>query len=388
MVGKNGRMVAVLAVMLMATLLVGCSATTDTEGDTVVFGGSRVIQSGEVVAGNLVVFGGNVEVEEGATVQGDVAVMGGSVQVDGMVGGAVAVMGGSLETGATSNVQGSVVTMGGDVTRADVGDSIPEMPEAPELPDTPDTPDMTEIPVVPDIPDMPEMAEYQEQGLFERAIGGVFGIVGKLMQAIAFGALGLVITMFLPEHVRRIGTAAENAPAASVGVGFLASLAFMALLGIAIIASFLLIGIPFVVLLPIVTGAAWAMGFIGIGFLFGTRLLKTADIRSPRAPAAAAIGTGTLVLIGNLIGWIPLIGWLFTPVLGFWALGATVLTRGGTQPYPAPRIAHRATSPIGGTGAASERPVSPRSSASSSGNLFADLANDLGLDEDDLKNDK
>lgn len=393
MSGNIGKTIAMLLLVVMAMGLVGCSASDD--GDSVVFGGSRVIESGETVDGDLIVLGGDVEVQNGAEVVGDVSVMGGSVLLDGKIGGDVAVMGGSVETGDHSDIGGEIVTLGGDVSRADVGSGIDKALTPPEEPVTPLEPiDPIEPmdPIDPIEPIDPITPPFREDrpGFFERAVDGVFGIFGTMMQAVAFGALGLVLTMFLPDHVRRIGTAAEAAPAASMGVGFLTVLAVGFLMGIAILASFLLIGIPFVVLIPLATGAAWIIGLIGIGFFFGTRLLKGADIRSPRAPAAAAIGTGTLVLATNLAGWIPFIGWLLTPIMGFWALGATVLTRGGTQQYP-PRLTRTVSTPIGGTGAsytAPERPAAPRSTASGSGNLFADLANDLGLDEDDLKDDK
>lgn len=396
MFGKIGKIVAILLLVVMAMGLVGCSASDD--GDSVVLGGSRVIHAGERVDGDLIVLGGDVEVQAGAEVVGDVAVMGGSVLLDGEVGGDVAVMGGTVQTGENSDVGGDIVTFGGDVTRADLGSGVDRAtgadnePEA-GVPDVPDVPEVPAVPEAPEVPTAPQVPPFRanEPGFFERAVHGVFGIFGTMMQAVAFGALGLVLTMFMPDHVRRIGTAAESAPVASMGVGFLATLAFFFLMGIAILASFLLIGIPFAILIPLATSAAWLIGIIGIGFFFGNRLLKGADIRSPRAPAAAAIGTGTLILVGGLIGWIPFIGEFFGSmlmlVMGFWALGATVLTRGGTQIYP-PLLTRTASAPIGGASAysAPERPAAPRSH-SGSGNLFADLANDLGLDEDDLKDD-
>jgi hypothetical protein len=396
MFGKIGKIGAILLLVVMAMGLVGCSASDD--GDSVVFGGSRVIHSGERVDGDLVVLGGDVEVQEGAEVAGDVVVMGGSVLLDGRIGNDVAVMGGSVQTGEHSDIGGEIVTLGGDVMRADLGNGVDNItpPEEPVAPIEPVEPVEPVAPVAPIEPVEPVTPRFRDNppGFFDRAISGVFGIFGTMMQAVAFGALGLVLTMFMPDHVRRIGTAAEAAPAASMGVGFLATLAVGFLMGIAILASFLLIGIPFAILIPLVTSAAWLIGLIGIGFFFGNRLLKGADIRSPRAPAAAAIGTGTLILVGSLIGWIPFIGDFFgtllVAVMGFWALGATVLTRGGTQIYP-PLLTRTAGAPIGSAynapRAAPERPAPPRS-GSGSGNLFADLANDLGLDEDDLKDDK
>lgn len=401
MSGKVTKLMAVLLLVVLTINVVGCSTTDANNGDQVVMGGDRTIASGETVEGDLSVFGGSVVVEDDATIQGDLSVFGGDVTLNGAVEGDVVTFGGSVEKGPNAVVAGDSSTFGGSIGHlaADARQGvIPKEPNAPVAPEEPGVP----VPPVPPVaPEMPAFQAPETPSFFGRVIDGVFSVFGKIMQAIAFGAIGLVLTLFLPDHVRRVGIAAEKAPVASMGVGFLVSMVLGVALFIAVLASFLLIGIPFVLLISLGGAAASILGYIGIGYFFGTRLLKGADIRAPRPAAAAAIGTGTLVLASSFAGFIPFLGWIVAPIIGLWGLGATVLTRGGTQTYPGTFMGYTPNTPIGKTrtastssrttsapaSAATETPVTPRTS-SASGNLFADLANDLGLDEDDLRDTK
>ena len=198
--------------------------------------------------------------------------------------------------------------------------------------------------------------------------------MSALLNTMAFGALGLVLTLFLPDHVRRVGQAAEKAPVASAAVGCL-SIPALGLLSL--IAFVTIIGIPISFLIPFLSIAAAIFGWIGLGFFLGNRLLQVIEIRSPRPAAAAAIGAGGLVLVGAFAEIIPLLGWLVAPFIGIWGFGATILTRGGRQSYPArrhfdshvPRPTLEFTSP-------------PSEGSRATSTLFADLAADLGITDE------
>ncbi len=195
----------------------------------------------------------------------------------------------------------------------------------------------------------------------------------------------MVLALFLPEQVRRVGQAAGEAPAASIGVGCLALPALM-IAGVIMVIT--LIGIPLALLLMAGTAAAWVFGWIGLGLFFGDRLLRAADVRSPRPAAAAAIGSGGLVVVSGALGMIPVLGWVVAPVLGVWALGAAILTRGGTQSFPArPRV--DAPVPPLTLDPLEDLPAAPprRAAAESRSNLFADLAADLGIEDEVYRDD-
>jgi hypothetical protein len=203
---------------------------------------------------------------------------------------------------------------------------------------------------------------------------------------IALGALGLVLTLFLPEHVRRVSRAAENAPAASTAVG---CLAFPVVGLAAVVAAITIIGIPLAILMPFLLAAAGVLGWIGLGMFFGDRLLRSADVRSPRPAAAAAIGSGGLVLVTSVVGIVPFFGWLLSPLLGMWGLGAAILTRGGTKSYPVRPLANQPVPPLTFDPLENVPPTpAPSKPRAANNDLFADLAADLGLSEDDLRDDE
>ena len=60
-------------------------------------------------------------------------------------------------------------------------------------------------------------------------------------------------------------------------------------------------------------------------------------LKQPRTdPISAGVGTLTISLLGSLLNIIPCVGWSISFIAGLVALGAVVLTRFGTQIYPAP----------------------------------------------------
>ncbi|MDQ4075757.1 MAG: hypothetical protein M3220_05850 [Chloroflexota bacterium] len=358
--------------LLLVLLATGCAYDSDGKA---VFGGAETIHSGEVVDGDLAVFGGAVTVEEGAIVNGDLAIFGGTVSLDGEVTGDVVNFGGTIARGADSAIGGEIATFGGTTRRAErvVEVEAPEEMAVPEEVEAPEAPEATEAPAV--------TTRVVRPSLTDRMFGLVAAIVGTVLKTVAFGALGLVLALFLPDHVRRVGHAAGEAPAASMGVG---CLAIPALVLLSVITAITIIGIPLTVLLVAASGAAVIFGWIGLGLFFGDRLLRAADVRSPRPAAAAAIGSGGLVLVSSAVGVIPILGWLVSPVLTLWALGATILTRGGTKSYPTrPRI-DQPVPPLTIDPLADIPPAPRRDEGQSRGreNLFADLAADLGIEDE------
>lgn len=361
--------------IMLAMLTMGCAYHS--EGDRAMFGGREFIASDEVVQGDMAVFGGDLEVEEGARITGDMAVFGGTVYLDGVVEGDMVNFGGTVTDGPNAEVLGEVAILGGSHHR---GEGIPEAPEAPETPEAPEAPEAPEMPAV------PAELDAGRPGFGGWVLGVVGGVVQTVLKAIAFGVLGLALALFLPDHLRRVGDAASTAPAASIGVGCLT----LPVVGIvAAVLVITIIGIPVSLLLGAATAAAWIFGWIGLGMVFGDRLLRSADVRNPRLAAAAAIGSGALVLASSLIEVIPVIGWFLPPMLAMWAIGATVLTRGGTQSYPVqprlqpvPAAGYPPIPPTAATGST----MPPAQQRSASGNLFADLAADLGI-EDELYGD-
>ena len=93
------------------------------------------------------------------------------------------------------------------------------------------------------------------------------------------------------------------------------------------------IGIPFILVLVLVTAVGIAMGFSALASEVGTRLPV---LRASRKTQAAVLALGILVLL--VVQLIPVLGPLALTAAGFIALGATIRTRFGTRPreFPEP----------------------------------------------------
>ncbi len=81
------------------------------------FGGTIVVDTGEVVCGNLTSFGGTVAIN--GEVRGDVVTFGGEVVIAGTVDGNVDIYGGTVTLRSGSNVRGDLNLYAGGWTRGD-----------------------------------------------------------------------------------------------------------------------------------------------------------------------------------------------------------------------------------------------------------------------------
>ncbi|MCZ7572027.1 MAG: polymer-forming cytoskeletal protein [Ardenticatenaceae bacterium] len=264
-------------------------------GDKTVFGGSYVLASGERLKGSLTVFGGTAQIEQDATVEGDVAIMGGSAVVDGRITGDVAVFGGRLRLGPSAVIEGDLAAFGA-VDRAP-GARVLGSETSPNF--------RFALPGFG--PGGPPPVVVGREGPGNFLLRLIWGLVKLVLTTIALGALGLIVALFLPRHTRNVAATASSAPAASAGVG---CLTVPAAIAVSIILVITLIGIPVALVLWIVLVVAALFGWVGLGLFIGDRLLRMADVRSPRAAAAAAIGTALLTLVNNIFGFIPCIGGL------------------------------------------------------------------------------
>jgi hypothetical protein len=349
-------------------------------GDEVVFGGSKVVREDEPINGNLALFGGTVIIEENAVVHGDVAIFGGDITLNGHIEGDVVNFGGTLERGKASKVSGKVALVGGEdkpseqIKRGDFKTVVPTESAGIEREES----EWFEI--------SQRDIEGRSPSFADRIFDTLGEIVGTILETVAFGVVGLLLTIFLPNHVRRVGQAAEKAPAASAAIGCMTIPAIVVAI---FLTAITIIGIPIALLLPFLTVAAAIFGWIGLGFYFGNHLLRAVDIRSPRPAAAAAIGAGGLALFSNLTSLIPIVNWVVIPFLWVWGLGAIVLTRGGTRSYP--RRAN-INDPIPPPSFDPLDELDPKAGPNwNTDDLFADLAFDLGIedelypDEDDMR---
>lgn len=279
-------------------------------GDNITIGAGQTTQG-------ILGFGCNITIQQGATVNGDIADFGGNLAIEGTVNGDIVTFGGNVSLGETAVVAGDIRSMGGNVQRAPGavvqggvsgagGNFPPVSPIAPLQP----------IPPTPMNP-------------FSRAFNFGFDILGGIVTAFAFAALGALVVIFAPNATKRVSDAAQTKPLNTAGVGCL-TLIVLPVLALLLIIT--IIGIPIAFILGLLAAAAWIFGAIGIGLLAGEKILQALKARDILPVVAVMLGVVVLMLIGQ----VPIIGWLISLAVGLIGLGAVVLTRFGTRAYPTP----------------------------------------------------
>jgi hypothetical protein len=323
------RLMWVAALVIIALLIPATPALAGEEppdnGGITIFGEDYTIGSGETLKGDLTVFGGNAIIEAGGTVEGSVVVWGGNAEIEGTVEGDVVVSGGSIYLDEDAWVQGNVVCswdcgLEQDLSARIDGDIIEGVP----LP-------RIETPVTPIVPDVVYTGPQMVMNTMMRIISLVVSIV--LIAAIA----GLVALIW-PEQVERVGHTISEHPWPSLGYGLLTAFAGGAL-ALMLILTICLSPIGFLV--GLVLFAIGLLGWICIGTLVGDLLFKA--LKATNVVRIWAASLGTLIITGivalvdaglSLLCCLQPLIWVVAFIVGCAGLGAVVLTRFGTQPYP------------------------------------------------------
>lgn len=310
------RTISIALLVSLALALVTAApafAQGNQRGGRFCLGNSLTLASGESVE-SLVAIGCNVTIEQGATIRDDLANFGGNVSIAGTVGGNIAMFGGNVSLAESAVVNGGITSMGGNIQRAPGatvqgginqhrGNLAPIAPVAPLQPFSPNP--------------------------FFRPFVYGFDLLGGIVTALAFAALGALVVIFAPNPTRRIREAAEAKPLNTAGVGCL-TLIVLPILSILLLIT--LIGIPVALILGLLSAVAWIFGSIGVGLLAGEKILQAFKARDILPVVAVILGVVVLMIVGQ----VPILGWLISFIVGLIGLGAVVLTRFGTRPYPIP----------------------------------------------------
>lgn len=313
------RLRGLLAALLAAVFLSAAAPAMASDGEPpgLVVGESFTLHAGEMLDGDLVVVGGAVTLEEGSVVDGSVVVWGGSVEIAGEVEGDVSAFGGSVYLAQTAEVEENVVIFGGDIDResgAWIGGQEVRGPGGAF--------DRWPVPMLP-VP----FAPMFEEG--PRFIGHVFLGIGRLMLlTLLMAGLGGLVAVLWPRPATRVGETAIQAVLPATGVGLLTMFAALFVVGGLVVTLCLS---PLGILVALVVGVATLFGWLALGIIIGERILPAGS--SPFW--GAALGAGLLTLLSSLFDLVPCIGWLVPFLIACAALGAVVLTRFGTQGYPA-----------------------------------------------------
>jgi len=308
-------MLPLLAVMLFLGMAMPVWADDGT-GQVILFGENLVIHEDETVDGDVVIFGGNLELRNGGRVRGDVACLGGTATVDGRIEGSLVVLGGTVDLQSNALVNEDLFTLGSTVSRAEGATVRGQRIEGLEW----------------DWPEWRGLPQRWWMGEPWRWRGDIvvdwFGSLVRLaVRTLALMALGVALVLIFPKQTVQVGQTATQLPVPSAGVGLLTLVVLLVAVPLLVI---ICIGIPVVVLLAIAFVAAQLLGRTAIGLWVGERLLGALNVRERQPVLEVAVGVALI----ELLTAVPCIGWLLGVLISLAGLGAVVLTRFGTVPYP------------------------------------------------------
>ncbi len=312
-----------LLLVLAILLLPRAAAARGLQDDQVIFGGTFTLYAGESLDGSLVVFGGSAFLEQDSVVQGDVMLMGGSAEVKGTVQGNMVVLGGTIDLGDTAVVMGDVAAVGGTLTRAPGAVVHGQVIQGEAAPFT---------------FQLPSSFEFDNWSASRWGVSAfpAMGVMWFFFRMFIWAALAVVVAVLFAEPVERVARAALSEPLIAAGAGMVT--AFLAPVAVVVLAITLVL-LPASLALALALGLAWLLGWVALGWEFGRRL--AAMLNLDWAPAISA-GVGTLILYFVLAGFaqlVPCVGGLPRLMVGFWGLGAVLLTVFGSREYSsAPRL--------------------------------------------------
>ena len=252
---------------------------------------------------NVVAFGGNILIK-GKITESAVA-FGGTVTVEGEVGELVLGFGSRITLKSTALVKGDVVALGG---------ALDKEPGAVVKGDTVYFP----------------LDSFKDLG---KLLGG-FGIgplipliiIIKLISLFIWLILALIIAAVFPRQLSLASSQIRKSFWPVFGIGLLTIVIFTGLLIFSVFLSFILVGIPILLALIFIAIIIKIFGRVTLFYFFGESISR--GFGSKRASPLLSVVIG-LILVG-IIGFIPILGSLFSFVLSIIGWGVTIRTKFGT----------------------------------------------------------
>lgn len=150
----------------------------------------------------------------------------------------------------------------------------------------------------------------------------LMGFGAALLRALALFVLGLLLLTFAPERVARVQTYLTGRPGASALGGIAVVAGFVPLV---ILLAITIIGIP---LIPVAVLAVVALVVLGLT-AFVTWLGERIPVLAGRKSRIGAMALGVVLLL--LVDLVPFVGTALVLLVGFFAAGAALLSRFGSQ---------------------------------------------------------
>jgi hypothetical protein len=323
-------------------------------GDQVIFGDNLELKAEEKINGDVLVFGGNVTIPKSSEINGDLVVFGGNADIDGTVTGDIGMLGGNVILGTTAVVKGDIGLLGGDADVAEgatvegqvqslnriifgegEGFTVPPIPPASPVPPIPPVPPVSPLPTI-----APDHVSSDLLGGASSVLGFFKSLVEDLAILVALAVMAWLVSAFMPEQMKVVGDTLTQSAPLSFSLGLLTWVIAVVIGGVLAIT----ICLAFIPLLGfILLAIATLFGWIVAGQIIGERLLIASGRPYPNLVSSTVIGVTALTIVATMpiIGEVPCIGFVFGLVGGLvglivalTGLGAVILTRFGTQPYP------------------------------------------------------
>lgn len=324
-------------------------------GDQVLFGSNLSLKEEQKVDGDVVIFGGNFEMARSSEVDGDVVIFGGNAKIDGKVTGNMGMIGGNATLGETALVEGDVAMLGGNLERAagavingkieDISRFDFNFGEEGFTPPVPPTaPDAPRPPVSPIRPgwDHSDWDRDPVPSFFSRVFGFFEYVIGTMLMLVGVAVVSWLVATFMPEQMKVTGDTLSESTLLSFGIGAL-TMIVAGVVGLVLVITICLAPVSFIAWLII--GVATLFGWIVIGQFVGERLIVASGRPYPNLVSSTVLGTLVLTVVATMpvLEKIPCLGFLLAfagGLVGLAAamagLGAVILTRFGTRPYPLP----------------------------------------------------
>jgi hypothetical protein len=294
--------------------------------DQIVLGGTYTLESGETLSGNLWILGGNVILEAGSRVNGDIMLLGGNVSLSGEVSGDINAMGGNIDLRSQAILRGDLNLVGGSYERNSNARIEGRVNTAPNGPFQFTLPSGARLPAL-------EIRAYP-----------FWDFVAFFFRAFVIAALAVLVVMFWPRHVERIGQTSVAQPITAGGIGLLTAVIAPIVL---LIMTITIILIPVTLIGLVVLSMMGLLGWISIGMEVGQRMAISLK-QEWATPVSAGVGTLVFTIVAGGIGEVvPCVGWVVPTLLGMLGFGAVLLTRFGTQSYPGPILPPPPLAPAG-----------------------------------------
>jgi hypothetical protein len=282
-----------------ATLL-----TAQQRGDRVGYKDTIVVAAGET-RDNVVSFGGDIIVD--GKVRKTVFALGGSITVSGEVGNDVVGIGSTITIKSSAVIKGDLVGLGGTMVKEPgfkvEGDTV-----------------------------FFKSSELTGK-IFKEGLKGVFSVsfwpiilVFKLVNLFIWLLVAIVVAALFPRQITFAAGELRRNFWPVFGTGLLALVCFTIFVIFAAVLCLFLIGIPIVLSLAMIGFVVKIFGRVVLLFVFGESLAKAFNKPSPSPIAAVLLG----LLVFGLIGFIPILGFFFSFLMGIMGWGIALRTKFGT----------------------------------------------------------